>query len=445
MFGDGSSQGHARRCRRFALAALLIAIATVSAAPAHDQVPGKPQARPILLRGGDLYTVSDGILESTDLMFEQGRITRIGADLTPPEGTEVIDVRGHRVYPGIIAPQSTLGLIEVGAVRATNDRTEVGSITPEAQAHIAFNPDSELIPTVRSHGITTAQIIPAGSLLRGRSFLTHLDGWTKEDSRVRLIDGVQVRWPSSTFRVGWWVEVSREEQKDAMDAERRILRRAFEDARAYYLAREASTPDQQTDLRWEAMLPLFRGELPVFIEANDYRQITDAVEFAQEFDLRIVLVGGKEAYKVTALLKEHDIPVIVGTTSTMPNRDGDAYDIAFRLPASLDAAGVRFCIAHIVWGAWDVRNLPFQAGQAVAHGLPADAALRAITLSTAEILGIDDQEGSLAVGKEATLFVSEGDVMDPSGQQVTRMFIRGRSVDLDDRHKELYRKYRQKP
>jgi len=413
--------------------------------PAHDQVPGKAQHRPVLLRGGDLYTVSGGILPATDLLFERGGITRIGTDLVAPEGAEIIDVSGSRVYPGIIAPQSTLGLIEIGAVRATNDRAEVGSVTPEAAAHIAYNPDSELIPTVRSHGITTAQITPTGSLLRGRSFLTQLDGWTKEDSAVRLVDAVQVRWPSSTFRVGWWVEVSREEQREAMVEQRRRLRRAFEQARAYFVAREAAEPDQKTDLRWEAMLPLFRGELPVFIEANDYRQIADAVEFAREFGVRMVLVGGKESYKLTAVLKENDIPVIVGTTSTLPTRRDDAYDIAFRLPAMLHEAGVRFCIAQITWGAWDVRNLPFQAGQAVAHGLPADVALRSITLSTAEILGIDEDQGSLEVGKEATLFVSGGDVMDPSGQQVTTMFIRGRRVDLDNRHKELYRKYRQKP
>jgi hypothetical protein len=173
-------------------AGLLLAAAT---SLAHDQIPGADQTRPVLLRGGDLYTVSGAVLEETDLLFEGGVITQIGVGLTPPAAAEVIDASGSRVYPGLIAPQTAVGLSEIGAVRATRDLDESGTVTPEVAAHVAYNPDSEIIPTVRSHGITTAQVAPQGMGIAGRSFITHLDGWTKEDAGVRLVDGLVVNWP----------------------------------------------------------------------------------------------------------------------------------------------------------------------------------------------------------------------------------------------------------
>jgi len=430
--------------RQTAWVLLLGAAALALPVPAHDQVPGPDQGAPILLRGGDLYTVSGGVLASTDLLFADGRIVGIGPDLAVPDGAEVIVVSGKRVYPGLIAPNTTLGLIEIGAVRATNDRAEVGEITPEAAAHIAYNPDSELIPSVRAHGITTAQVAPIGSLIRGRSLLTRLDGWTKEDSAIRLVDGLHLEWPGVAVRSGRRVRESAEAQREAMAEQRRSLRAAFHTARAYRLAREAD-PETPVDPRQEAMLPVLRGELPLFVTANDYRQIVEALAFAEEQQVRMILVGGAESYLLTDRLKRSDVPVIVGSTTALPFRTGDAYDQRHRLPALLHEAGVRFCLSHLTWGAWAVRDLPLQAGHAVAYGLPEDAALRALTLSTAEILGIDEEQGSLDVGKSATLFVSDGDVIDVLGQKISLMFIDGRRVDLDNRHRELYRKYAQKP
>ncbi len=441
--GGGSARGFSAACRSVAGATLaLAALALASAAGAHDQVPAPEQNHPVLLKGGDLYTVAHGVLPGTDLLFEDGRITAIGPGLAPPPGAEVIEVAGRRVYPGLIAPQTTLGLTEIEAVRATRDLIEVGEVTPEAAAHAAFNPDSELIPTVRSHGITTAQVAAQGALLRGRSFTTHLDGWTKEDSAVKLVDGLVLRWPNAAVVEAWWMEEKPEEQRKRMAEERRRLRQAFEAASAYHLAKTADST-RPVDLRWEAMRPVLTGEQPVYVVANDYRQIVEAVAFAREHGLRMVLVGGREAYKLSDLLLENDVPVILDSTTSLPLREDDPYDLPYRLPSLLYEAGVRFCLSHP--RSWDARNLPFQAGLAVAFGLPEDLALRAVTLSTAEILGIDADLGSLDVGKEATLFVSDGDVMDTLGQQVTLMFIRGRRVDLDDRQKELYRKYDQKP
>lgn len=426
----------------FVTATVVACLTLLAPAFAHDQVPGEEQAAPILLQGGDLYTVADGVLEATDLLFEDGKITGIGQDLTPPEGTVVVDVGGSRVYPGLIAPGTTLGLTEISAVRATQDRNEVGAINPEVAAHVAFNPDSELIPSVRSHGITTVQIAPSGPLLTGRTSILHLDGWTKEDAAVELIDGLVLNWPRVAVREAWFLPPL-DEQREQMTKHRADLRRAFEAARAYARARAAGR-EVDTDLRWEAMQPLWDEGMPIYVAAVDYRQILEAIDFAEEFDLNLVLANPADAWRLTDLLVERDITVLLNAPTSGPPRSDADYDAAYRQAARLHEAGVRFGIGMLGDGT-GVRNLAIEgAGAAIAWGLPPEVALRAITLSNAEILGIDDQQGSLEVGKDATLFVSTGDVTDTLGHDVTHMWIEGREVDLDNRHRQLYRKYGEK-
>lgn len=416
----------------------LAAVLMVSPCVGSDEIPGAAQDRPVLLRGGDLYTITGGVLRSTDLIFSDGRIVAIGANLEAPAEAEIIDVRGMNVYPGLIGAQTTIGLVEISAVRATRDMEEVGKVTPEVAAHVAYNPDSEIIPTVRANGITTVQVTPTGSLVRGRTFVTHLDGWTKEDAGVVLVEGISMQWPSAAPARGWWVSTPEEKQLEAMAEERRRLRQLFDDALAYAAAREAGD-EIEIDLRLEAMRPLLSGDLPLYVDADDARQIREAIAFTREYEIEMVLVGGREAYKVTDLLARHDIPVIVGEVHALPMREDDDYDQAYKLPAQLHEAGVRFALS--LPSSWGTRNLPLQAGHAVAYGLPKDVALRSITLEPARILGIDATQGSLETGKDATLFVSKGDVMDTLGHRVTHMWIEGRRVDLDNKHKELWRKY----
>lgn len=423
-------------------ALLMLLLSLPGIAQAHDLVPGKAQSKPVLLQGGDLYTVSQGVLPGTDLLFENGKITKIGKGLAAPEGAEVVDLRGKRVYPGLIAPATTLGLRDIDAARPTRDDTEVGTFRPEVSAHVAYNVDSEIIPTVRNHGIAVAQIAPQGGMLRGRSFIANLDGWTKEDSAVRLVDGMFLEWPAVA------APESSSKSKDAVSSrqkaenERFELRRAFDDARGYMLAKNAGTL-AGSDLRWEAMIPVFARTQPLYVVANDARQIVEAIDFAKTQNVRMVLVGGAEAHRTATALKEAGIPVILRDVIERPLRQDDAYDLAYRLPSLLHAAGVKFCIGND--GSWQARNLPLQAGQAVAFGLPQDVALRSITLSTAEILGVDAELGSLDVGKRATLFIQSGDPIDNFARPVERMWIDGRDVNLDDRQKRLWEKYRQKP
>ncbi len=427
---------------RESLAGVLLALAAAGA-PAYEEVPGEAQARPVLLRGGDLYTVARGVLPATDLLFDGGKIVAIGQGLAAPPNCEVLDLAGARVYPGLIAPATTLGLIEIDAVRATRDTDEVGDVNPEVLAQTAYNPDSELIPVVRGAGITTVQVAPAGALLRGRSSILHLDGWTVEDAALEPVDGLFVSWPASAVVESSFMPVPTEEQRKKMEEERRRLREAFDAARAYDRARDAGEL-VEVDLRWEAMRPLWEGGMPLYVEADDLRQILEAIDFADDYALSLVLVGGAEAWLAADLIAARDIPVLLQSPNRLPYRDDHGIDSQYGQPAALAAAGVRFALGDL-GGSWSARNAPLEgAGLAIQGGLDAETALRAITLTPAEILGIADREGSLEVGKDATLIVSAGDVTDTLGHRVTHMFIQGRPVDLDNKQRELDRKYAEK-
>ncbi len=408
---------------------------------AHPFIPGKVQDHPILLKGGDLYTIENGVKLHTDILFDNGRITALGENLQAPAGAEIIDVTGQRVYPGLIDAGTSIGLIEIGAVRATNDQREVGQATPEVKAQVGYNPDSEIIPTVRSNGVTTVLVVPGGGVVTGRSALMNLDGWTREDCAERLVLGMHMNWPQVSVNRGWWEERPIEDQKRDMEQNRRAVGQIFADARAYFTAKQAD-PKVKQDLRWEAMIPVLTGEMPLFVAANDYRQIEQAVAFAKEQKVRMIITGGKEAYRATSLLKENHIPVILSSTFDLPMREDDDYDQAFKSPAMLQQAGVVFTVA--TFDSWGARNLPLAMGEAVSYGLDQDVALRAITLTAAEILGVEKDLGSLVIGKKATLFVCGGDVLDMSGNHVAKMWIEGKAVDLNNRHKELYRKYQAK-
>lgn len=421
---------------------LILVLFTLSASVAgHDYVPGAPQAHPILLKGSTVYTVSDGIKENTDILFVNGRIEQIGRDLTVSGETEIIDITGKSVYPGLIAPYSVIGLVEIGSVLATDDRSETGTINPNVKAHIAYNPDSEIIPSVRANGITTALIVPGGRLICGTSSLLNLDGWTWEDAAEKLDVGLHVRWPGVRARKRWDDDRSLEEIKKQLRENQQVIFEAFDDARTYYLARKAD-PTIKKDSRWEGMLPVFDKTMPVFIEANDYRQIEQAVQFSRDYGFNMILVGGRDAWMRPDLLIENNIPVIVDWSQGLPSREDEPYDARYSLAAKLSRAGVKICMAR-AGGAW-TRNLPFQTGQAIAFGLPKDKALRAVTLSAAEIFGVDKDLGSIEPGKKATLIVSDGDIFDVLTHKIIYEFIEGKKVDLNNKHKELYEKYKKK-
>jgi len=405
---------------------------------ANPEVPGAPQAKPVALTNATIHPVSGPVVEGGTLVFDGGKITAIGKEATTPENAEVIDLGGKHVYPGLFDAMTDLGLVEINSIRATIDNHETGQLNPNVRAIVAVNPDSEIIPVTRSNGVLLALTATGESLVSGRSAVIQLDGWTWENMALKADAALHIDWPRPQGPRGG-DEEGGPRGNEAVEP----LRQMLKDARAYAAARQAD-PKFPHDARWESLQDVLAGTLPVIVHADDARQITAAVAFADDEKLKLIIAGGYDAPKCTALLKKHDIPVIVGGTYRLPRRRADGYDVAYALPAELQQAGIRFCISSSGrFGASNVRNLPYHAAAAAGFGLPDDEALKAITLYPAQILGVADRVGSLEVGKDATLFIASGDPLD-TPTQVEAAWIGGRKVELNDRHKRLYRKYEEK-
>jgi imidazolonepropionase-like amidohydrolase len=423
---------------------VLVALVAVPASlPAHPEVPGAPQQQPVALTNATIHPISKPAIEGGTLVFDKGKIVGLGKEVTIPEDAEVIDLEGKHVYPGLFDAITDLGLVEINSIRATRDAQETGQLNPNVRAITAVNPDSELIPVTRSNGVLLALSAPYGGLMPGRSAVIQLDGWTWEDMALTKTDAaLHIQWPAPPgLRVDRGEEA--EEARTARDRRLEQLREAFDNARAYAAARKANG-EFPRDARWESLQDVLDGKLPVIIHADDLRQITAAVAFAEQQKLKLIIAGGYDAPLCAELLKKHDVPVIVGAVYRLPRRRADGYDASYTLPARLHKAGIRFCISSQGrFGASNVRNLPYHAATAVGFGLPEEEALKAITIYPAQILGASDRVGSLEVGKDATLFVADGNPLD-TPTQVERAWIQGRTVDLNDRHKRLYHKYEEK-
>ena len=410
-----------------------------------DQIPAPNQDHPILIQGGTIHTISHGILENADILFDNGKITSVGHNLDIPTEAEIIDASGQHIFPGLISAGSTLGLQEIGAVRATRDYAEVGAVNPNVRANVSYNPDSELIPITRSNGILLALSVPRSGLISGTSSLMMLDGWTWEDATLMHPVGLHLFWPSMNIPKPKPGKQKEKKDKDSRLKSIQKIDDLIQKSRAYAQLKVTGSPSFKHDLRLEGMLPMISGEIPVFIHANEVQQIEAAVYWAERQSVKMVLVGGKDSWRVTQLLKDREIPVIYTQTHSTPMRRFEQYDQAFITPSQLYAAGVKFCISNSEspFQTPHIRNLPYHAAKAASYGLSWKEALRSITLSTAEILGMEDQIGSLEASKDATFFIADGDILDVR-TQVNMAFIYGRRVDLSDRHKTLYSKYRNK-
>jgi imidazolonepropionase-like amidohydrolase len=399
--------------------------------------PAPKQAKPILLVNATVHTATGKVLEKTSVVVVDGKITEIGANVSAFKDAETFDLTGKHLWPGLIAPSTTLGIDEIEAVRSTDDTQETGAHNPNARSIIAYNTDSRVIPTVRSNGILLAQVAPQGGLFSGTSSVVQLDAWTWEDAAYKLDDGVFLNFPSMGVSSAWWMPPA-EEQRKHNEAMLKRLYAAMDEARAYAAQRKAG-PVPQTDARWEALLPVFDGTKPLFIRADGEREIQAAVAFARTYAVRMVLVGGNEAAQCITLLKAEGIPVILHRSHRLPNNEDDPVDQAFSLPKQLQDAGILFCIAEA--SHWQNRNLPFEAGTAAAYGLTPEQALASVSLNTAKILGIADRTGSIEVGKDANLLVTSGDLLDMRTAAVEMAFIQGRKIDLGNKQKDLAKKF----
>ena len=425
------------------LIANIIAIFSVSFFPialAIVPVPAADQSEPIAITGAVIHVGNGMVINDGVITFNEGLITAVG---TVTEGVDLvdhllIDVQGRHVYPGFVLPNSTLGLIEVNSVRATSDVLEEGDINASVRSAIAYNTDSEIIPANRFNGILTAQVVPQGGLISGSSTVFKLDGWNWEDAMLAEDVGLHMHWPSYTQRrrnpeTGLFETVDNENY----EGQTQLLHSLFQDAQAY--------TGQPLNLNLLAMRPLFNGVAKLFVHADEAKQIISAVRFARSYGVQdITLVGGADALSVKDFLLAQDIPVIYERIHELPLRDWQDVDTPFKAPFLLHNAGIKIGIGGGATSIDRQRNLPFFAGTAAAYGLDREIALTMITRVNAEILGVAERVGTSEVGKDATLFISEGDALDMRTSQVLGAYIQGRDIDLYGTQQQLYERFRDK-
>ncbi len=416
--------------------ALLVLSALPLAAGADDS---------FLLRGVTVHTVSGQDIPNGSILVQDGKIMGVGVKLSAPKGIRVIEGKSMHVYPGMIDSASEVGMVEIDSIKETADLAELGDFNPQLRTAIAVNPSSEHIPVTRANGITAVMNLPRGGMIAGQGSLMHLDGWTWEEMEILRSGAMHINFPVLTpapSRFGDSRGVPFAEAKIDYEAKLRNLHEFFEQCRRYQKAKAAALPGFQTDLKCEAMLPVLERKLPVLITAVRERAVHDSVEFAAQEHIRIILADVREPGKMLTELKAKGIPVVLGKTLELPLNDDDPYDAPSSLPAQFYKAGVKFAFAS--FSASFSRNLPYQAANAVAFGLPYSEALKAVTLNAAEIWGVGEKMGSIDEGKWADLMITDGDPLEAK-TQIKQLFIKGKPVDLENRHHQLYEKYLNRP
>jgi imidazolonepropionase-like amidohydrolase len=407
---------------------------------AQNPAPADTATKRILLLGGYAHLGNGKVIPQSAIGIANGKITFVmdGRNFKPSRLAfdTIIDVYGKQIYPGIIAMNTSLGINEIEAVRATNDYNETGSLNASARSIIAYNTDSKVTPTVRSNGIMLAQVTPRGGLISGQSSVVELDGWNYEDAAYKMDEGIWMNFPSLQTVKAWWADAE-DEQKKRSEKQMSDLNELFYEAQSY-----AAGNNSVYNPNFEAMKGLFNKSKTLYMRCNYVKDILAAISFGDKFKLKIVLVGARDGWRVTKEIKENNIPVVIMRTHVLPERDDDDIDLPYKLPYLLSKEGIDVAITDD--GFWQDRNIPFQAGEAVGYGMDKEDALKAITLTPARILGIDATVGSLETGKDATIIVSSGDVLDMKSSDIQIAYIRGKEINLDNIQKQLYRKYERK-
>ena len=406
----------------------------------QNPAPAKPQDKPVIIENGTLHTGTGKVIEKATIVFQKGKIIQAGESTVISLSADemrnaiTIDASGKQVYPGLIALNTNLGLSEIELVRATNDFSETGTTNASARSCISYNTDSKVIPTVRSNGVLMAQVTPQSGLISGNSSVMQLDAWNWEDALYKSDEGIHINWPSMRIFKAWWASPE-EEQRERMQKNLNTLYSFFKEAKSYC---ESNSKDE-TNLQFESMRGIFNGTKKLYIHCDYVREINAAVNFCNDQKIKMVLVGGNDSWMTTDILKQNNIPVIITRTQSLPSRDDEQVYTPYMLPGLLQKAGVVYAISE--GGFWQQRNLAFEAGQAVSYGISKEDALKSITLTPAQILEIDETTGSIETGKDASLIISDGDILDMKTNHITYAFIQGRQINLDDVQKQLYRKY----
>ena len=406
-----------------------------------QQTPADIQKEKITLVGGTIHLGNGKVLEKTNLSFENGVITDIG-NAPNSQNSKIINAQGKHIYPGFIVPNSTLGLGEIDAVKATIDEREMGNDVPNVRSLIAYNAESNFVEAARINGVLVAQITPQGGTLSGTSSIVQLDAWNWEDAAIKIDDGMHLNWPTifKSENKSFGSRVYSEENKD-YNKKVDEIRNVFLQAKSYDL-----TGNNSRNLNFESLQMVFTGKKRLYIHADLEQEIIDAIAFSKEMGVeKIVLVGGSEAHKVMDLLRSNQISVLVQRVHSLPGSEDEDYDLPYKLPAILMQNNILVGLdGSGQMERMNARNLPFYAGNTTAYGISMEQALQMITENTAKILGIDDKYGSLETGKSATLFISEGNALDMRTNQLVNAFIDGREIILKSHQTELYERYKTK-
>ena len=419
---------------------LLAATISVGLDAWAQQTPAPAQFETITIKGATAHIGDGTIVENSVIVFNDGIITTIGNASIPSQG-RVINAEGKHVYPGFIAPGKSLGLIEVNAVRASNDQDEIGDFIPNIRSIIAYNAESKVVESMRPNGVLLTQVTPKGGRISGTSSIVQLDAWNWEDAVVKEDDGIHLNWPNSFSRGRWWLGEERgwKPNKDYTKQLEEISNYMLN--AAAYGKKKSVTKNEG----FKAMQGLFDGSKKLYIYASGEKEIIDAITTAKDNGVKsVILMGGYEAYKIIPFLKQNNIPVLVQRTHARPNGDDDDYDLPYKLPKLLVDGGLLVGIQNSGTSNFQTRNLPFYAGQVVGQGMNKEEALKLITSNTATILGLGNNYGTLVVGKSATIFISEGDALDIRTNHLTHAFIDGREISLETHQTELWKRYMDK-
>ena len=416
------------------LTTLLLTIGLLSLA---QQTPADKQTETISISGTTAHIGDGTVVENCTIVFEDGKITALGAG-EATKGT-VIDGSGKHVYPGFIAPSKQLGLQEINAVRASNDSDEIGDIIPHVRSLIAYDAESKVVESMRPNGVLMGQITPKGGRISGTSSIVQFDAWNWEDAAVKVDDGIHLNWPT-TFRRGRRRSAGiRQPNKDYQKQVNEVAV-FMQNAAAY-----GKVTEKELNPAFAAMQGVFDGSKRLYVYADGEKEIIDGITLAKNSGVKsVVLVGGYQAYKLTDFLKENNVPVLVQYTHNLPSLADDDYDLPYKLPKLLMDAGILVALQNGNASNFQTRNLPFYAGQVVGQGMDKEKALQLLTGNTAKILGIDETHGTLAIGKSATLFISEGDALDMRTNILSHAFIDGRNISLETHQTELWKRYMEK-
>ena len=413
----------------------------------EDVYPVPATSGPVFITNATIHVGNGQVINNGSIKINNGKIEQVGANLPVPADVKVYDVKGKQVYPGMILPNSDLGLKEIGSgVRGSNDYVEIGEYNPSVRSIVAYNTDSKIINTLKANGILLAAVVPQGGVISGSSSVVQLDAWNWEDAAYKMENGIHINLPSFIVRVGRrggfigfpGAQPPTDPAKEALDKIAEI-KDFFIEARSYL----QETTHKEINLKYEAVKGLYDKKQKLFIHAEQVKQMLVAIDFVKEFNFDVVLVGASECWQIAPLLKQNNIAVILNKEHSLPTTEDDDVDQPYKTPAVLQKAGVLFALNDDNEET-RYRNLAFNAGTAAAYGLTKEEALQAITLNAATILGVADKTGSIEVGKDANIIVSEGDLLDMKSSIITQAFIQGRLVSLDNKQHQLYERYKYK-